>query len=112
MGEFDWALSVGSDGKPWSRCLDMVWRARNVSTGDRLNCVSTHHWLPGERGSGVSAFCYMPTGGTAGDRGQCLPWTAAKLAKFKQSLTLCFAEALRQGFVPYVRPHLDDGLHR
>lgn len=112
MGEFDWSLSNGSDGQPWSRCLDSVWRARAVSTGDRLNFVPTHHWLPGPDGTGVSAFCYLHTSGAAGDRGTCLPFTPSKIAEFRTSMTHCFAEALRQGFVPYVRPHLDDGLNR
>lgn len=112
MGEFDWSMSTGSDGKPWSRCLDSVWRARAVSTGDRLNFVPTHHWLPGQDGTGVSAFCYLHTTGAAGDRGTCLPFTSGKIAEFRTSMTYCFAEAIRQGFVPYVRPHLDDGLNR
>jgi hypothetical protein len=111
MGEFDWALSTGGDGKPWSRCLDMVWRARSVVKGNRLNFVPTHHWMPREDGFGVSNFCYLHTEG-GGDKGTCKSWTPGKLAEFKKSMTLCFAEALRQGFIPYVRPHLDDGLNR
>lgn len=111
MGEFDWALSVGRDGKPWSRCLDMVWRARSVSKGNRLNFVPTHHWLPREDGFGVSQYCYLHTTGGS-DRGTCMSWTPGKLAEFKKSMTYCLAETLRQGFIPYVRPHLDDGLNR
>lgn len=111
MGEYDWALSTGSDGKPWSRCLDMVWRARKFSNGDRLNIVPTHHWLPNSNGLGVASFCYMHSSG-AGDKGTCMAWTAEKLAEFKRSMTYCFTEAFKQGFVPYVRPHLDDGLNR
>jgi len=111
MGEYDWALSTGADGKPWSRCLDMVWRARKFSNGNRLNIVPTHHWLPNNDGFGASSFCYMHTSG-AGDPGKCLAWTAEKLAEFKRSMTLCFTEAFKQGFIPYVRPHLDDGLLR
>jgi hypothetical protein len=111
MGEFDWALDVGRDGKPWSRCLDMVWRARSVSKGNRLNFVPTHHWMPREDGFGVSQYCYLHTTGGS-DRGTCLAWTPGKMAEFKKSMTLCLAETLRQGFIPYVRPHLDDGLNR
>lgn len=111
MGEFDWAMSVGRDGKTWSRCLDMVWRARSITKGDRLNFVPTHHWLPRDDGFGVSQFCYLHTSG-GGDRGTCMSWTPGKLAEFKKSMTYCLAEALRQGFIPYVRPHLDDGLNR
>lgn len=111
MGEFDWALSTGSDGKPWSRCLDMVWRAREVSKGNRLNFVPTHHWLPRDDGFGVSQYCYLHTTGGS-DRGTCMSWTAGKMAEFKKSMTLCLAETFRQGFIPYVRPHLDDGLNR
>lgn len=111
MGEYDWALSTGSDGKPWSRCLDMVWRARRYSNGNKLNIVPTHHWLPNSNGLGVASYCYMHTSSIGGSA-TCLPWTAAKLAEFKASMTYCFTEAFRQGFVPYVRPHLDDGLLR
>lgn len=111
MGEFDWALSTGRDGKAWSRCLDMVWRARSVSKGNRLNFVPTHHWLPRDDGFGVSQYCYLHTTGGS-DRGTCMSWTAGKMAEFKKSITYCLAEALRQGFIPYVRPHLDDGLNR
>mgnify|MGYP001807474706 CR=1 FL=1 len=112
MGEFDWTLSTGRDGKPWSRCLDMVWRARAVSNGNKLNFVPTHHWIPNSNGLGVASYCYMHTSGAVGDKGSCLPWTPEKLAEFKKSMTLCFTEAFKQGFVPYVRPHLDDGLNR
>lgn len=111
MGEFDWALSTGGDGKPWSRCLDMVWRARSVSKGNKLNFVPTHHWLPRDDGFGVSQYCYLHTSGGS-DRGTCMSWTPGKLAEFKKSMTLCLAETIRQGFIPYVRPHLDDGLNR
>jgi hypothetical protein len=90
----------------------MVWRARSVSKGDRLNFVPTHHWLPSTRGFGVSGFCYMHTTGVEGDRGRCLPWDTAKRHDFKTAMQYCFAEAMRQGFVVYVRPHLDDGLNR
>lgn len=106
MGQFDWKLFEGEDGKPWSRCLDMVWRARRFSTGNRLNFVVTSHWLPGSDGTGVSQFCYLPSSGG------CQLWTPAALAEFQQSMTLCLAEALEQGFIPYIRPHLDDGLDR
>jgi hypothetical protein len=112
MGEFDWTLSTGRDGKPWSRCLDMVWRARAVSNGNKLNFVPTHHWMPNSNGLGVASYCYMHTSGAVGDKGSCLPWGPEKLAEFKKSMTLCFTEAFKQGFVPYVRPHLDDGLNR
>lgn len=111
MGEFDWALSTGRDGKAWSRCLDMVWRARSLSKGNRINFVPTHHWLPRDDGFGVSQYCYLHTTGGS-DRGTCLTWTPGKMAEFKKSMTYCFAEAFRQGFTPYVRPHLDDGLNR
>lgn len=111
MGEYDWALYTGSDGKPWSRCLDSVWRARKYSSGNRLNFVPTHHWFCGSDGWGVSSFCYMHSSG-AGDKGSCMPWTPSKLAEFTKSMTLCFTEAFVQGFTPYVRPHLDDGLNR
>lgn len=111
MGEFDWALETGKDGKPWSRCLDMVWRARSVVKGNRLNFVVTHHWMPRDDGFGVSQYCYLHTEGGE-DRGRCLSWVPGKLAEFKKSMTYCFAEAFRQGFIPYVRPHLDDGLNR
>lgn len=111
MGEFDWALFTGRDGKPWSRCLDMVWRARSISKGNKINFVPTHHWLPRDDGFGVSQYCYLHTTGGS-DRGTCLTWTPGKLAEFKKSMTYCFAEAFRQGFTPYVRPHLDDGLNR
>jgi hypothetical protein len=112
MGEFDWKIHTGADGKPWSRCLDMVWRARKYSNGNRLNFVPTHHWLPNENGLGVASYCYMHTTGEPGEKGTCQAWNPEKLAEFKKSMTYCFSEAFKQGFVPYVRPHLDDGLNR
>ena len=116
MGEYDWALSTGPDGRPSSRCLDMVARARRYSAGNRLNFVVVHHWLPNSDGFGVSGYCYMHTSeGTSpgeGVTGTCMPWTASKLAEFKKSMTYCFTEALKQGFTPYVRPYLDDGAQR
>jgi hypothetical protein len=89
----------------------MVWRARTVVKGNRLNFVPTHHWLPREDGFGVNQFCYMHSEG-GGDKGTCKSWTPGKIDEFKKSMTLCMAEAMRQGFIPYVRPHLDDGLNR
>lgn len=112
MGEFDWQLSTGADGRPWSRCLDMVWRAKKYSNGNKLGFTPTHHWLPNSDGLGVASYCYLHTSGAVGDKGSCLAWTPEKLAEFKRSMTLCFTEAFKQGFVPYVRPHLDDGLNR
>lgn len=114
MGEYDWALS-GTDTKPASRCLDMVARARKYTNSNKLNFVVVHHWLPNSDGFGVSSYCYMHTSGVspgAGVEGKCLPWTAEKLAEFKKSMTLCFTEALKQGFTPYIRPYLDDGALR
>lgn len=68
-------------------------------------------WLPREDGFGVSQLCYLHSD-SGGDLGRCLGWTPSKIAEFKKSMTNCFAETFRQGYIPYVRPHLDDGLHR
>lgn len=110
MNEDDWKLSFGPDGKPSSRCLDMVARAREFSNGNRLSFVPTFHWLPGLNNLGVNSFCLMASNNTNGPA--CVPWTPEKVADFKQSMTLCFMEAFSHGFVVYVRPNLEDGLGR
>ena len=111
MNGADWKLSMGSDGQPWSRCLDMVRKAREYSNGDRLTFVPTHHWMPGPGSFGIASYCWISEDRPSGQR-TCLEWTADKLAEFTQSMTLCFAEAFKQGFVVYVRPHLDDGFDK
>eukprot|EP00882_Tetradesmus_deserticola_P018626 GHRQ01020005.1.p1 GENE.GHRQ01020005.1~~GHRQ01020005.1.p1 ORF type:complete len:310 (+),score=87.36 GHRQ01020005.1:1110-2039(+) len=110
MGYFDWQIIPDANGKPWSRCLDMVWRARRLARGNKLNFVPTHHWIPGEDGFGIDHYCYMYK--DASDSMLCGEWTQAKIDEFEKSMTYCFAEAYRNGFTPYVRPHLDDGYVR
>jgi hypothetical protein len=116
MGEYDWMQQQPAGSKPTSRCLDMVARARRFSSSSKLNFVLVHHWLPNSDGFGVSSYCYMHTDSGAspgaGVQGQCLPFTADAIAAFKQSMTNCFTEALKQGFTPYIRPYLDDGAQR
>lgn len=116
MGYFDWQNMPDANGRPWSRCLDMVWRARRLTRGNKLNFVPTHHWLPREDGFGVSSFCYMhktpglPNTVTTANGMYCSPWNDALIQEFEDSMATCFAESLRQGLTPYIRPHLDDGL--
>lgn len=116
MGEYDWVQQSGTGGQPSSRCLDMVARARRYISSSKLNFVVVHHWLPNSDGFGVSSYCYMHTSSRAspgaGTQGQCLAWTADAVAAFKKSMANCFAEALKQGFTPYIRPYLDDGTQR
>lgn len=113
MTEADWMLSHGPDGLPSSRCLDMVARAREYSSGNRLSFVPIFHWLPGPDGLGVDSYCYLES--QASDNGSgdaCKPWTPDKVAEFKESMTLCFMEAFHLDFVVYVRPQLQDGLNK
>eukprot|EP00775_Hariotina_reticulata_P013864 gene13864-13986_t len=112
IGKFDWQVEPNSPtGQPWSRCLDMVWRA--VSAGsNRINFVPTHHWMATEDTvNGIKSFCFMhhEVEGDFGSGNICSPWTAAMIAQYRSAMTLCFAEALRQGLTLYIRPHLDDG---
>jgi hypothetical protein len=89
----------------------MVWQAKKAGS-TQLNFVPTHHWLPPRGGGantadgGVGSFCLM-TGSNGSPN--CVPWTQDLVNQFKDGMSLCFAEALRQGFTLYVRPHLDDG---
>eukprot|EP00878_Enallax_costatus_P016588 GHUV01017406.1.p1 GENE.GHUV01017406.1~~GHUV01017406.1.p1 ORF type:complete len:494 (+),score=70.49 GHUV01017406.1:303-1784(+) len=116
MGRFDWQNIPDANGRPWSRCLDMVWRARRLSRGNKINFVPTHHWVPRDDGFGVSRFCYMhknpglPDTVTTNNGMYCSPWNSAVIQEFEDTMTNCLAEAMRQGFTPYIRPHLDDGL--
>lgn len=110
MGYFDWQIIPDSNGKPWSRCLDMVWRARRLARGNKLNFVPTHHWIPGSEGFGIDHFCYMYK--DADDKMVCGDWDQTKIDEFERSMTICFTEAFRNGFTPYLRPHLDDGYVR
>jgi hypothetical protein len=76
MSETDWKMFQGGDGKPQSRCLDMVARAREFTTGNKLNFAPITNWLPSTNGLGVSSYCYMPFGNTtrSGDKLECLAW--------------------------------------
>lgn len=116
MGRFDWQNIPDVNGRPWSRCLDMVWRARRLSRSNKINFVPTHHWIPRDDGFGVSRFCYMhknpgiPNTVTTANGMYCSPWNDDLIQEFEDTMTSCMAEAIRQGFTPYIRPHLDDGL--
>lgn len=110
MGYFDWQNIPDANGKPWSRCLDMVWRARRLSRGNKLNFIPTHHWMPGTDGFGVSKFCYMYK--DSNNNMVCGDWTLQKIQEFEDSMTQCLIETFRNGFTPYIRPHLDDGYAR
>jgi len=76
----------------------------------QVNFVPTHHWLPPRYGRGVQAgvgsYCAMD--GTSGTN-QCIPWTDALVAEFRDSMTVCFAEAFKNGLTVNVRPHLVRG---
>jgi hypothetical protein len=76
LSETDWKMFLGLDGKPHSRCLDMVARAREFTTGNKLNFVPVSNWLPKFDGLGISSYCYMPFGNTTqtGDKLECLAW--------------------------------------
>ncbi|WIA33971.1 hypothetical protein OEZ86_007066 [Tetradesmus obliquus] len=113
IGKFDWQVDPASKpGEPWSRCLDMVWRAAEAGS-DRLNFVPTHHWLGngGSASSGIAGYCYMehtdPADSSSGST--CRPWSEPVITEYRSAMTLCFTEAMRQGMTLYVRPHLDDG---
>ena len=83
------------------------------ANSSRLNFVPTHHWLPEDEAlNGISSFCYMDTvlpattaAAAAAERNtyECFPWSKAAIDAFRDSMTLCFAEALRQGLTIYVR---------
>lgn len=79
FGENDWKMFLGSNGKPQSRCLDMVARAREFTTGNKLNFVPVSNWLPKFNGLGVASYCYMPFGNNTktGDKLECLAWWVA-----------------------------------
>jgi hypothetical protein len=76
LSEADWKMFFGLDGKPQSRCLDMVARAREFTTGNKLNFMLFTNWLPKFDGLGVSSYCYMPIGNTtmSGGKLECLAW--------------------------------------
>ena len=94
-------------GKPWSRCLDQLWRAVKRTGSSNINFVPTHHWLPPPGRSGIAAgvgqYCTMD--GTDGSP-RCIGWTPALVNEFRDSLAVCFAEAFRMGLTVSVRPHL------
>jgi hypothetical protein len=78
--------------------------------GSRLNFVPTHHWLPDEAaGNGISSFCYIDSVApaseetTGSNQYKCFPWSQAIIQEYTEAMTMCFAEALRQGFTLYVR---------
>jgi hypothetical protein len=121
LGKYDWEVwryannsanssANNSAKRPWSRCLDQLWRAQRIGSSV-LNFVVTSHWLPPPAGrasnarGAVALYCVMD--GTEGHHA-CIPWTPALVANFRDSLALCFAEAMRGGLTVSVRPHLDD----
>lgn len=75
-----------------------------------INFVPTHHWLPDESAlNGISSFCYIDTikqssAETLGaDKYSCFPWSKDLVDEYREAMTLCFAEAMRQGLTVYVR---------
>jgi hypothetical protein len=95
-------------GRPWSRCLDQLWRAAERSGAGSINFTPTHHWLPPSSGAGAGVAAYCTMDGTDG-RQVCRQWNSQLVAEFREGMRLCFAEALRLGLTVAVRPHLDDG---
>lgn len=102
--------SLYATGAPTSRCVQMLGRARE-SGSTRAVFVPTHHWIPADTstGQGISKYCYMQ--GYTGSN-ECMDWTDALIAEFKQGMTLCFKEALQTGVTIYIRPQLDDGTNK
>lgn len=100
-----------------SRAFPCVDARRAVeSNSSRVNFVPTHHWLPEDSArNGISAFCFMESTlplGTARIGGynsnssgtyRCSPWTKQVIQDYKDAMTMCFAEALRQGMTLYIR---------
>jgi hypothetical protein len=56
--------------------------------------VPTHNWIPTRDGSGVAGYCYMHL--EAAGRNRCRRFDEAILERFRDGLTLCFTEALKQ----------------
>lgn len=73
----------------------------------QINFVPTHHWLPPpySRGvaAGVGSYCTMD--GTSGAN-RCIPWRPELITQFRDSMAVCFGEALKLGLTISVRPHL------
>jgi len=84
---------------------------KTVKSGSsKVNFVPTHHWLPDESAlNGISSFCYIDTikqssAETLGaDKYSCFPWSKDRVNEYQEAMTLCFAEAMRQGLTVYVR---------
>ena len=101
------AVATANTGKPWSRCLDQLWRAAQRTNSTNINFVPTHHWLPPQYQRGVAAgvgqYCTMS--GTNGAN-TCQSWSPELIVEFREAMTICFAEAFRMGLTISVRPHL------
>lgn len=86
-------------------------RRRTIESGSsRLNFVPTHHWLPDpDAPNGIASFCYIDTvapsseATTGANEYRCFPWSQPRIQEYTQAMTVCFAEALRQGLTVYVR---------
>jgi hypothetical protein len=84
---------------------------RAVEAGSsRINFVPTHHWLPDETAlGGIASFCYIDSivpsseATTGSNEYNCFPWSQARIQEYTQAMSVCFAEALRQGLTVYVR---------
>jgi hypothetical protein len=114
LGKYDWELShptttnktTTTTTTTWSRCLDQLRRASNRTNSRDINFVLTHHWVPSSSPKApISQHCLMH--GTDG-RPKCYAWSQELIDQLRDSLAVCFAEAMRMGFTISVRPHLDD----
>jgi hypothetical protein len=84
---------------------------RAIESGSsRINFVPTHHWLPDpDAPNGIASFCYIDTvapsseATTGTNEYRCFPWSQPRIQEYTQAMTVCFAEALRQGLTVYVR---------
>jgi hypothetical protein len=84
---------------------------RAVKAGSsRLNFVPTHHWLPDEAAlNGIASLCTVQSVGPLESNIDgsatyvCTPFSADLISKFRDAMTLCFAEALRNGMTLYIR---------
>lgn len=91
-------------------CMHAMCRRAVEANSSRLNFVPTHHWLPDENApNGISSFCYIDSvrpsteDTTGSNEYKCFPWSQATIQEYTAAMTMCFAEAFRQGLTLYVR---------
>jgi hypothetical protein len=96
-GSPDWQLTNKT-----SECVRAVKRVREFCGGSNINFIITQHWIDANKDNIIDGFCIF------NEKGKCASVTSKTITEFKDGMSACFKEAVKQNFNTLsITPHLD-----